>query len=245
MAASSLLQAQFSPASSSLDACQVSYGSSAIISISRVSVRQCWARRSQRVFCVATKIEELEPVIPTSAEIHTLLREVCDETKIAELNVKVGAFNLHMRRSVPAPKPPPAASVAAPPVAAPAAAPVSSKPAAPSKPAAKTSKVSPMMSKAVAYDELQKAAAETGVVFVNAPKVGLFRRSRLVKGKFGAPLCQEGQTVKEGQVVCYLEQFGTQTAVESETSGDVIKVLWEDGVPVGYGDPLIALKPKK
>jgi biotin carboxyl carrier protein len=35
-----------------------------------------------------------------------------------------------------------------------------------------------------------------------------------VKGKRGKPLCEEGQVIREGQVVCYLEQLGTQQPVE-------------------------------
>jgi biotin carboxyl carrier protein len=53
----------------------------------------------------------------------------------------------------------------------------------------------------------------------------------------------QGQVIREGQVVCYLEQLGTQQPVEAEMSGEVMKVLWEDGEPVGYGDPLIAIRP--
>jgi biotin carboxyl carrier protein len=35
-----------------------------------------------------------------------------------------------------------------------------------------------------------------------------------VKGKKGPPLCEEGQIINKGQVVCYLEQLGTQQPVE-------------------------------
>jgi multidrug resistance efflux pump len=31
--------------------------------------------------------------------------------------------------------------------------------------------------------------------------------------------------------------------VQSEITGEVEKVLWKDGEPVGYGDPLIAIRP--
>jgi biotin carboxyl carrier protein len=74
-------------------------------------------------------------------------------------------------------------------------------------------------------------------------QVGYFRKGRVVKGKRGPPLCEEGQVINKGQVVCYLEQLGTQQPVESEITGEVEKVLWEDGEPVGYGDPLIAIRP--
>ncbi|KAF2323257.1 hypothetical protein GH714_034357 [Hevea brasiliensis] len=51
------------------------------------------------------------------------------------------------------------------------------------------------------------------------------------------------QIVKEGQVICYIEQLGGEIPIESDVSGEVIKILREDGEPVGYGDALIAILP--
>ncbi|KAJ7558901.1 hypothetical protein O6H91_04G061100 [Diphasiastrum complanatum] len=117
-------------------------------------------------------------------------------------------------------------------------------------PAAKLSKPSALSltrlsspTKPMSLIGILEAASDEGLEFVTSPKVGLFRKGRAVKGKAGRALCEEGQSVKEGQVVCYLEQLGTQQPVEAPLSGEVVKILWEDGAPMGYADPLIAIRP--
>ncbi|CAK9263383.1 unnamed protein product [Sphagnum jensenii] len=182
------------------------------------------------------------PLIPTAFEIQSLIMEVCDETSIAELQLKVGHFSLHMKRAVGK-----TAAVASP--IAQAVPPVPSKPMLESIPTSsipstpKPTALSAAIVKPVSNFGILEAAADAGLLFVTSPKVGYFRKGRVVKGKRGPPLCQEGQVINKGQVVCYLEQLGTQQPVESEITGEVEKVLWEDGEPVGYGDPLIAIRP--
>lgn len=189
---------------------------------------------------------------PNAFEVQSLLMEVCDETSIAELELKVGAFKLHIKRDVnklrgSAPVVPVAPPIPSKPMVE-SVVPVASPPA-----VASAAPKSPLVSVAALLANpasklgsrfgLLEAAADEGLLFVTSPKVGLFRRSRVVKGKSGRPLCEEGQTVKEGQVVCYVEQLGTQQPVEAENSGEVMKILCKDGEPVGYGDPLIAIRP--
>lgn len=184
---------------------------------------------------------------PNSFEVQSLLMEVCDETSIAELELKVGEFKLHVKRDVGKLKGPVPAVAVAPPV--PSKPMVESVAPAISTPVAKSPSVSTAAllaspaSKPGSRFGLLEAAADEGLHFVTSPKVGLFRKSRVVKGKSGRPLCDEGQIVKEGQVVCYVEQLGTQQPVEAENSGEVMKILCKDGEPVGYGDPLIAIRP--
>nr|GEV44712.1 hypothetical protein [Tanacetum cinerariifolium] len=74
-------------------------------------------------------------------------------------------------------------------------------------------------------------------------KVGSFRKARTLKGKKQPPSCKEGDVIKEGQTICYLDQFGTELPVKSDVDGEVIKILFDDGEAVGYGDPLIAVLP--
>jgi len=191
---------------------------------------------------------ELCLLTPNAFEVRSLLMKVCDETEIAELRLKVGPFMLHMKRNLEKAKD----SVLA--VAHTEAAPVPSKSkvdstpvhSPPSKASNGTSSmgmISSFNSRPATLFRLLVAAADEGLLFITSPKVGYFRKGRNVKGKRGKPLCEEGQVIREGQVVCYLEQLGTQQSVEAEMSGEVMKVLWEDGEPVGYGDPLIAIRP--
>uniref|UniRef100_A0A803LN49 Lipoyl-binding domain-containing protein n=1 Tax=Chenopodium quinoa TaxID=63459 RepID=A0A803LN49_CHEQI len=88
----------------------------------------------------------------------------------------------------------------------------------------------------IVADTLLERAANEGLV-------GFFRRSRTIKGKRAPPACKEKQVVKEGQVICYIEQLGGEIPVESDISGEVTKILCKDGEPVGYGDAIIAILP--
>lgn len=96
---------------------------------------------------------------------------------------------------------------------------------------------------AVEAQTLVDKAADEGLVIIQSPRVGNFRRSRTIKGKRAPPSCREKQIVKEGQVLCYVEQLGGELPVESGISGEVIKILLEDGDPVGYGDSLMVILP--
>jgi biotin carboxyl carrier protein len=145
---------------------------------------------------------------------------------------QVGTFSLRVRREI---------GKAAKPVAQ--GPPVLGKAMVDYNPAADAAPSAPSKSTKLAKTTPSKAAADGGLLFVTSPKVGLFRQGRTVKGKSGPPLCAEGQVVKKGQVVCYLEQLGTQQPVEADIDGKVEKVLFKDGEPVGYGDRLIAIRP--
>ncbi|MCO5586546.1 hypothetical protein L7F22_040487 [Adiantum nelumboides] len=168
--------------------------------------------------------ESSNSLAPNAFEVQSLLMEVCDKTSIAELDLKVGAFRLHVKRDVGKLKGSAPAVPVAPPV--PSEPMVESGPhvALPSVPSSKPPVTSAAAILANSASKLGskfgilEAAADEGLLFVTSPKVGLFRRSRVVKGKSGRPLCEEGQIVKEGQVVCYVEQLETQQPVERQES---------------------------
>ncbi|KAF8406959.1 hypothetical protein HHK36_006080 [Tetracentron sinense] len=178
-------------------------------------------------------------MIPNSLEVHSLLTEICDTTSIAEFELKLGGFRLYVTRdlagkSIPPPSPssPPSNTNAI------AEAPflngsVSTPSLAISKPVPSLGGIQTLLDK----------ATDEGLVILQSPRVGYFRRSRTIKGKRAPPSCKEKQTVKEGQVLCYIEQLGGEIPIESDVSGEVIKILREDGEPVGYGDTLLAILP--
>lgn len=225
------------------------------------SVSRPWNFICAAVTSASEKVDEVEDMAvlkdnnhsltPNSFEVHSLLMEVCDETSIAELELKVGEFKLHVKRDVGKLKGSAPAVAVAPPVpskpmmeSAPAiSTPVVSSPAPKSPSLSTAALLASPASKSGSRFGLLEAAADEGLHFVTSPKVGLFRKSRVVKGKSGRLLCEEGQIVKKGQVVCYVEQLGTQQPVEAENSGEVMKILCKEGEPVGYGDPLIAIRP--
>ncbi|KAJ0979834.1 hypothetical protein J5N97_015308 [Dioscorea zingiberensis] len=180
---------------------------------------------------------------------ESLILGVCDETNVAELKIKVGDFEMHLRRSIGAPPVPSTLPIAspttAPPVpsapmaeSGPAAAPAVPK--APTAPTSPFTNVSPAKASKLAALE---ASVSNAFVVVSSPTVGSFRKGRTLKGKKQPPSCKEGDVIKEGQVIGFLDQFGNELPIKSDVSGEVLKVLFEDGEAVGYGDPLMAVLP--
>ncbi|KAK8546100.1 hypothetical protein V6N13_067334 [Hibiscus sabdariffa] len=179
---------------------------------------------------------------------EALVLEVCDETEIAELKMKIGDFEMHLKRNVGATKVP-MSNIS--PTTAP---PIPSEPmneagaTTPPPPPPKPSPEKPSPFKNIASGKSSKLAAleasgSSNYVLVPSPIVGTFRRGRTVKGKRQPPICKEGDLIKEGQLIGFLDQFGTELPVKSDIAGEVLKILFDDGDAVGYGDPLIAVLP--
>ncbi|RCG26848.1 acetyl-CoA carboxylase biotin carboxyl carrier protein subunit [Sphaerisporangium album] len=79
-----------------------------------------------------------------------------------------------------------------------------------------------------------------GTVLVTAPMVGTFYRAR----EPGAPpFVQVGDLVEAGQQVGVIEAMKLMNAVQAEHAGRVSEIVAEDGTPVQYEEPLLALVP--
>ncbi|XP_021912099.1 uncharacterized protein LOC110825878 isoform X2 [Carica papaya] len=182
------------------------------------------------------------PLIPSSYKVESLVTEICNTTSIAEFELKLGGFRLYVMRnltekSVPSPAP---NSV---PVLITSTIESSDSNELVSAPSLAITKTTFPSEAVQNLPMLLDKAADEGLVILQSPKVGFFRRSRTIKGKRAPPACKEKQTVKEGQVICYVEQLGAEIPIESDISGEVVKILREDGEPVGYNDALIAILP--
>ncbi|XP_010535127.1 PREDICTED: uncharacterized protein LOC104810498 [Tarenaya hassleriana] len=194
----------------------------------------------------ATDVEEAKPSglssqpIPKSSEVEALVTEICDSTSIAEFELKLGGFRLYVARNLTdksSPPPPPVLSA----VTASATTEEFDTNGSASSPSLAITKA--VSSSGGGTETLVDRAADEGLVILQSPKVGFFRRSRTIKGKRTPPSCKVKDVVKEGQVLCYIEQLGGQIPIESDVSGEVVKILREDGEPVGYNDALIAILP--
>ncbi|GAB2293613.1 hypothetical protein Dimus_027826 [Dionaea muscipula] len=176
---------------------------------------------------------------PNAHEVESLITELCNTTSIVELELKLHGFRLYVMRDLTTRNSePPAAPSSAPAVVNTVVESGSSNGAVSTslaifKPAASE----------VSIERLLDNAADEGLAIIKCPRVGYFRRSRTIKGNRAPPSCFEKELVKEGQVLCYIEQLGGQFPVESSVAGEVVKILREDGEPVGYGDPMVAILP--
>ncbi|KAB5538647.1 hypothetical protein DKX38_016180 [Salix brachista] len=180
---------------------------------------------------------------------EALILDVCDETEVAELKLKVGDFEMHLKRNTGVAKHPFTSSTPPPP-------PIPTSPMevsaavspAPSPSKSSVEKTTPFTN--VSFRNSSKLAAleasgASGYVLVASPTVGSFRSNRTVKGKKQSPICKEGDetlfklgrftvnvegnVIKEGQVIGYLDQFGTELPVKSDVAGEVLKLLFDDG----------------
>ncbi|XP_024980097.1 uncharacterized protein LOC112517032 isoform X2 [Cynara cardunculus var. scolymus] len=182
--------------------------------------------------------ESTSRLTPNASEVESLLTEICDTTSIAEFELKFGGFRLYVLRDLTG------ESTSSPP---PVSAPIISTTLETTEQNGSASSPSLAITKAVpssgGIQTFLDSAADEGLAIIQSPRVGYFRRSRTIKGKRAPPPCKEKQIVKEGQVVCYIEQLGGELPIESDVAGEVIKILRDDGDAVGYGDALIAVLP--
>jgi acetyl-CoA carboxylase biotin carboxyl carrier protein len=154
---------------------------------------------------------------------HQQLRELLaliGESDIQEFRLEAEDFRLEVRRNLP----PPASAALAPaplPAAVPAAAPppVSTTPSVPPPPA---------------------AVVRGDLVSITAPMVATFYRSP-APGE--PPFVSVGDRVSSGQPVCILEAMKLMNELETETGGEVVEILVDNGAPVEFGQVLMRIRP--
>ncbi|KAL1195313.1 Biotin carboxyl carrier protein of acetyl-CoA carboxylase 2 [Cardamine amara subsp. amara] len=179
-------------------------------------------------------------LMPKSSEVEALITEITDSSSVAEFELKLGGFRLYVARKLADQISPPPQQTS--PVVASSATPegIHTNGSATSSSLAITKTSS---SSADRPQTLANRASDEGLVILQSPTVGYFRRSKTIKGKRTPTICKEKDIVKEGQVLCFIEQLGGQIPVESDVSGEIVKILREDGEPVGYNDALIKILP--
>ena len=79
------------------------------------------------------------------------------------------------------------------------------------------------------------------LVTLEAPMVGTFYRA---PSPTGDPFVNEGDVVKESQVLCIIEAMKLMNEIESKVGGRIAKVLVENGQAVEYGQPLFLIDPQ-
>jgi acetyl-CoA carboxylase biotin carboxyl carrier protein len=77
---------------------------------------------------------------------------------------------------------------------------------------------------------------------IKSPIVGTFYAAASPESQ---PFVKVGDAIQEGKVVCIVEAMKLMNEIEADVSGDVVRVLVENGQPVEYGQPLFAVRPTK
>ncbi|KAI3463385.1 hypothetical protein Pfo_020048 [Paulownia fortunei] len=159
-----------------------------------------------------------------STLVESLLTVLCD-TSIAEFELKRGEFRLHVTRELAEQSAPPQLPFPAPVTAHSVVETPGSNGSASSTSLALTK---PVPSSGGVQTLLDKAADE-GLMILQSPRVGYFRRSRTIKGKRAPPSCKEVVFIcKFFMFICYIFK---------------LYLIISDIYPIGYGDALIAVLP--
>lgn len=86
------------------------------------------------------------------------------------------------------------------------------------------------------------AAAAEELHIVKSPIVGTFYES---PAPGSLPFVKTGDQVAAGQVVCIIEAMKLMNEIESDASGEIVKMLVNNGQPVEYGQPLFSIRSRK
>jgi acetyl-CoA carboxylase biotin carboxyl carrier protein len=82
-------------------------------------------------------------------------------------------------------------------------------------------------------------AEDKNLIIVNSPIVGTFYAA---PDPNSAPFVKAGDQVKTGQVLCIVEAMKLMNEIESEVSGEIVKIYVQNAQPVEYGEALFAIR---
>jgi acetyl-CoA carboxylase biotin carboxyl carrier protein len=155
---------------------------------------------------------------------HKELKELIEfliEKDITEFELERGDVKVRIKRGQPV-----VVSAAAP-------APVASSPS--FAPAASVLSSPAGAPAAAAVDEL------AGLQIVKSPIVGTYYEA---PSPGAPPFIKVGDRVGVGQALCIVEAMKLMNEIESDVSGEVVKVLVKNGQPVEYGQGLFAIRTR-
>jgi acetyl-CoA carboxylase biotin carboxyl carrier protein len=77
---------------------------------------------------------------------------------------------------------------------------------------------------------------------VKSPIVGTFYGS---PSPGAEPFVKIGAYVEDGETLCIIEAMKLMNEIESDNSGEVLRIFVENGQPVEYGQPLFGIRPSR
>jgi acetyl-CoA carboxylase biotin carboxyl carrier protein len=87
-----------------------------------------------------------------------------------------------------------------------------------------------------------EARAAEDLHLVKSPIVGTYYES---PSPGSEAFVKVGQSVESGQTLCIVEAMKLMNEIESDASGEVIRIFVENGQPVEYGQPLFGIRPSR
>jgi acetyl-CoA carboxylase biotin carboxyl carrier protein len=88
----------------------------------------------------------------------------------------------------------------------------------------------------------QEARAAEDLHLVKSPIVGTYYGS---PSPGAEPFVKVGGYIETGQTLCIVEAMKLMNEIESDMSGEVLRIFVENGQPVEYGQPLFGIRPSR
>ena len=87
-----------------------------------------------------------------------------------------------------------------------------------------------------------EARATEDLHLVKSPIVGTYYGS---PSPGSEPFVKVGAFVETGQTLCIVEAMKLMNEIESDETGEIVRVFAENGQPVEYGQPLFGIRPSR
>ena len=87
-----------------------------------------------------------------------------------------------------------------------------------------------------------EARATEDLHLVKSPIVGTFYGS---PSPGSEPFVKVGAFVETGQTLCIVEAMKLMNEIESDETGEIVRIFVENGQPVEYGQPLFGIRPSR
>ena len=88
----------------------------------------------------------------------------------------------------------------------------------------------------------QEARSTEDLHLVKSPIVGTYYGS---PSPGAEPFVKVGAFVETGQTLCIVEAMKLMNEIESDETGEVMRIFAENGQPVEYGQPLFGIRPSR
>jgi acetyl-CoA carboxylase biotin carboxyl carrier protein len=88
----------------------------------------------------------------------------------------------------------------------------------------------------------QEARSNEDLHLVKSPIVGTYYGA---PSPGAEPFVKVGGYVETGQTLCIVEAMKLMNEIESDISGEVLRIFAENGQPVEYGQPLFGIRPSR
>jgi acetyl-CoA carboxylase biotin carboxyl carrier protein len=90
--------------------------------------------------------------------------------------------------------------------------------------------------------ENDDAAEDSGLYIISSPIVGT---AYCAPSPGAEPYVKLGDQIQEGTILCLIEAMKLMNEIPSDRDGEIVRIYFENGRPVEFGQKLFGIRPRK